>query len=217
MNNNQCAICLETNKYEVYKYCKDCSIYTHQICFFNYINYKNILPECIICKKQCQLNTNQTTLEKIKYMVYTFCTISKKNPINFLKCIIGIALWYNYFNVFVYNSFKKLVYYGINEIYYTNGYYLMISMIYGIGTYYTNIISISLIVMMFKTLLHNVLNDNLLNITIIKSHYNYALYKYILPDLFISVIITIPTIISIFRIYNLYKLWNLIIICNQYN
>lgn len=217
MNNNQCAICLETNKYEVYKYCKDCSIYTHQICFFNYINYKNILPECIICKKQCQLNTNQTPLEKIKYMVYTFCTMCKKNPINFLKCIISIGLWYNYLNLFVYDSFKKLVYYGINEIYDTSGYYVMIGMLYGISSYYTNIISTLLIVNMFKWFLHYKFNHKILHISIIQSYYNYSLYKYILPDLFISVIITIPTIISIFRIYNLYKLWNLILICNQYN
>lgn len=217
MNNKQCAICLESTNHKVYKYCKDCNIYIHKKCFYYYINYKNILPECIICKKKCQLNTNQSRVHKIKNILSIIYFICKNNILDTIKLINIIILWYNYLSVYVFNSFKEFILYIINEIYNTNGYYLMLTTVYGLAKYYTNTTSCLFIYFMFKMLLYNTLKENLLDITIIKSIYEYKLYKNILPNLLISIIITILPVINIYRFYNVYKKWNLINNCYQYN
>ena len=216
MSDNQCAICLETNSYKTYKYCNDCNIYTHQHCFYYYINHKNILPECIICKKQCKLDrTNR--LEIFKYTLSIFYTMYKINPLEFIKYCFIILFWCKYSSIFVLDTIADFSLYIIDEVYNTNGYFVLNLILYTICRYYINIINSTIIIFGYQSLVYNLWGDTIVKLNSIQILHRYYLYKYIIPKVFISSMMTYPFIISLYKLNNLYKRCYLISICNQYN
>jgi len=215
-DNNQCSICLESNDNKVYRFCKDCNIYTHVNCFYEYINFKDILPECIVCKKKCELKYNNTYLATIQYVLFILFNICKENPFNVIKYSLIIIYWVIYISPFVYNTLINIIYYIVDQNYDTNGYFIMIGLLYYTCNCYISYIKASIIMILYQSILYNLYGDSILKFSIIQSYYKNYLYTYLIPEILLTSIMTYPVINSVYKLYNLYKKWYLISICKIY-
>lgn len=208
---NQCAICL-TKSTNVVQFCEKCNIHTHRSCFYNYWQYRNKTPECIICKNKCK--KDDFNVNTISTIIYNFIYTNKE------QIVIDVALYMIYsFYIFEYiqNSLYDLYQIFINELMIGTVY---INIVNGCIIAYLRINNIHPILIVFilnciKIIYYISFEDKILEISILQVYNNQIFYQDVLPHVIASGGLLGPLVYRIYKWYLRIKQYDLFS-CKEY-